>query len=402
MSKRPDPRPRCPSRKAPSLDRVERRLDLLEDRYASSGAPLDDLLARKGVSRRDFLRWTSFMTAALCLPPVFERSVARAAALAPRVPVVWLHLQECTGCTESALRSAYPGISELLLEYLSFEYHETIMAPAGHAAEKSLEDALERYRGEYLCVMEGSIPTAMDGKYLRLGPRGETGLSLARRVASGAKVVIAIGHCASWGGPQSAVPNPTGAKPVHEALGIRTIRIPGCPYNAVNLVGTILNLLLTGEVPALLDGRPAWAYAKRIHDTCPRRAHFDAGEFVERWGDEGAQKGFCLYKMGCKGPYTWNNCNEMQWNEAASFPIRAGHGCIGCSEDAFWDQMAPLEKPLAEGGIQIPFLRGVEGTVDSLGWALVGGAAAGIATHAVYSGLVKKAQESRKDLDKKE
>ncbi len=389
MPKRPPLRAPCPPRPAASLDRVERRLDRLERRFGASGPALDGLLARKGVSRRDFLKWSSFMTAALCLPPAFERAVARAASLAPRIPVVWLHLQECTGCTESALRSAYPGIAELILEYLSFDYHETIMAPAGHAAEKSLEDTLGKHRGEYLCVMEGSIPTALGGNYLRLGPAGETGLSLARRVASDAKAVIAIGHCASWGGPQSAAPNPTGAKPVHEALGIRTIRIPGCPYNSVSLVGTILNFLLLGELPALADGRPAWAYAKRIHDTCPRRAHFDAGEFVEQWGDEGARRGFCLYKMGCKGPYTWNNCNEMGWNEAASFPIRAGHGCIGCSENAFWDQMAPLEKPLADGGVDIPFVRGVEGTVDSVGWALVGGAAVGIAAHAAYSGLVK-------------
>ncbi len=393
--RRPNP---CPSRRfQPSLDMVERRLDTLEGRYGHRGRSLDEILERHGVSRRDFLKWTSFMTAALCLPPAFERSVARAAALAPRVPVVWMHFQECTGCTESLLRSAYPGVAELILEYLSLDYHETIMAPSGHGAEKSLEDTIEKYRGEYLCVMEGSIPTKMGGRYLMIG--GKTGLELGRKVAAGAKAVIAVGHCASWGGPQSSAPNPTGAQPVHKALGIRTIRIPGCPYNGVNLVGTILNLLLTGEIPALVDGRPAWAYAKRIHDTCPRRAHFDAGEFVEQWGDEGARKGFCLYKVGCKGPYTWNNCNEIQWNEAASFPIRAGHGCIGCSEDAFWDQMAPLEKPLAEGGIDIPFAKGIEGSVDRVGWTLIGATAVGVAAHAVYSGFMKKAQDSQKDAD---
>jgi len=376
---------------------AERRLDGLEARYAGRGEDLETLLARKGLNRRDFLKWSSFMTAALALPPAFEGAVARAAALAPRIPVVWLHFQECTGCTESALRSSYPGIVEVILDYLSMEYHETIMAPSGDAAEKSLEDALEKYRGEYLCVMEGSIPTKLDGKYLRLGPKGETGLSLGRRVAAGAKAVIAIGHCASHGGPQSAAPNPTGAQPVHKALGINAVRIPGCPYNGVNLVGTILNYLLFGEIPALVDGRPAWAYARRIHDTCPRRAHFDAGEYVEQWGDEGAKRGFCLYKMGCKGPYTWNNCNDIQWNEAASFPIRAGHGCIGCSEEAFWDQMAPLEKPLAESSVSVPFLKGVEGTVDTIGWTLVGATAAGIAGHAVYSAVVKKGQEPKKE-----
>jgi quinone-reactive Ni/Fe-hydrogenase small subunit/[NiFe] hydrogenase small subunit len=393
----PKPRWSCPAgaarHHALTVGAAEKRLDALEDRYAARGEDFDTLLTRKGVTRRDFLKWSSLMTAALGLPLAFERSVARAAALSPRIPVVWMHFQECTGCTESALRSSYPGIAELILDYLSMEYHETLMAPCGDAAEKSLEDALEKYHGEYLCVMEGSIPTKMDGKYLRLGPKGETGLSLGKRVAAGAKAVIAIGHCASHGGPQSAAPNPTGAQPVHKALGIQTVRIPGCPYNGVNLVGTILNFILFGEIPALVDGRPAFAYAKRIHDSCPRRAHFDAGEYVEQFGDEGAKKGFCLYKVGCKGPYTWNNCNEIQWNEAASFPIRAGHGCIGCSEEAFWDQMAPLEAPLAEASVSIPLLRGVEGSADIVGWTLVGASAVGIAGHAAYSAVVKKSQK---------
>jgi NiFe hydrogenase small subunit HydA len=160
-------------------------------------------------------------------------------------------------------------------------------------------------------------------------------------------------------------------------------------------VGTILNYLLFGEIPALVNGRPAWAFARRIHDTCPRRAHFDSGEYVEQWGDEGARKGFCLYKMGCKGPYTWNNCNEMQWNGAASFPIRAGHGCIGCSEEGFWDAMSPLEAPLADAAVSIPLLRGVEGTADQIGWGLVGASAAGIAAHALYSYAVKASREPK-------
>lgn len=374
----------------PSIDEAERRLDELESTFGKRGQDLNALLKAKGVSRRGFLKWSSMMTAALCLPPAFGKTVARAAALAPRVPVIWLHFQECTGCTESVLRSANPGIGEVILDYLSMDYHETIMAPSGYQAEKSLEDTMAKYKGQYICIMEGSIPTAMDGKFLRLGPKGETGLSLGKRVAAGAKAVIAVGHCASYGGPQASAPNPTGVKPVHEALGISTIRIPGCPYNGVNLVGVILNYLLFGAIPALVDGRPAFAYAKRIHDTCPRRAHFDAGEFVSQWGDQSSKDGHCLYKMGCKGPYTWNNCNEVNWNDGASNPIRAGHGCIGCSEKAFWDQMAPLEMPLADAPLAIPFARGIEGSADSVGWTLVTGTALGIGSHAVYTALVKK------------
>ncbi len=78
-------------------------------------------------------------------------------------------------------------------------------------------------------------------------------------------------------------------------------------------------------------------YGQRIHDKCYRRAHFDAGQFVEAWDDEGARKGYCLYKMGCKGPTTYNACSTVRWNDGVSFPIQSGHGCLGCSEDGFWD-----------------------------------------------------------------
>ena len=81
-------------------------------------------------------------------------------------------------------------------------------------------------------------------------------------------------------------------------------------------------------------------YSQRIHDKCYRRPHFDAGQFVEAWDDEAARKGYCLYKMGCKGPTTYNACSTVRWNGGVSFPIQSGHGCLGCSEDGFWDKAA--------------------------------------------------------------
>ena len=134
---------------------------------------------------------------------------------------------------------------------------------------------------------------------------------------------------------------------IGEALGITTVNIAGCPPNPVNFVGTVLHFLMFGGIPALDSlGRPIWAYGKRIHDYCERRPHYDAGEYVEEWGDEGAKKGWCLYKMGCKGPYTYANCAKVRFNDGISWPVMAGHGCMGCTEPAFWDTMAPLEKPI--------------------------------------------------------
>ena len=62
------------------------------------------------------------------------------------------------------------------------------------------------------------------------------------------------------------------------------------------------------------------------------------GLFAKSFDDEGARQGWCLYEGGCKGPVTYNACATLKWNGGVSFPIQSGHGCIGCSEDGFWDQ----------------------------------------------------------------
>ncbi|MGQ9499123.1 MAG: hypothetical protein ACUVQ6_01915 [Dissulfurimicrobium sp.] len=38
-----------------------------------------------------------------------------------------------------------------------------------------------------------------------------------------------------------------------------------------------------------------------MHDQCERCAHFDEGRYVERFGDDGHRKGYCLYKGGMQG-----------------------------------------------------------------------------------------------------
>ena len=356
------------------LDEMERDLPPLIE-------PLSEQLDSAGISRRSFLQWSAVTAAALMLPPIFKARIARAAEQFSRVPVVWLHFAECTGCSEALLRTSYPNIDDLILETLSLEYHETLMAAAGVQAEENLEKAINDFAGKFICVIEGALPTGLDGKYLTLGTKGHTGIDLARRVTSKAATVICIGSCSSFGNIQAAKPNPTDAKSISAALGIQTVNIPGCPPNPINFIGTILHYLMFGSLPPLDSlGRPLWAYGKRIHDYCERRSHYDAGEYIEEWGDVGAQKGWCLYKMGCKGPYTYANCGKVRFNDAISWPIMAGHGCIGCVEPNFWDSMAPFEKPIAEK----PF-GGGEQTVDNIGKTLVGVTAAGIATHGAIS-----------------
>ncbi len=379
------------------MEHCSLHMDQLEKELPEPREELRDVLKDRGVSRRDFLKWTSVMTAALMLPPMFKPLVARAAENFGRIPLVWLHFAECTGCTEAFLRSSYPNVDDILLETISLEYHETLMAAAGYQAEQCLEKAMHDFSGKFICVIEGGLPRGLDGQYLRLGAKGKTGIETAREVSSKAAAVICIGACAVNGNIQAARPNPTDAVGIEKAIGVRTINIAGCPPNAVNFTGTLLHYIMFGGMPALDSlGRPVWAYGKRIHDYCERRSHYDAAEFVEEWGDGGAKKGWCLYKMGCKGPYTYANCGKVRFNDGVSWPIMGGHGCIGCTETAFWDTMAPLEKPIAAGTIG-----GGEKTVDMIGIILTGAAAAGIAAHAVLSGIKHRnddvVEEAQKD-----
>ena len=358
---------------------------------------LHELLKDRGISRRDFVKWTSVMTAALMLPPIFRPMVARAAENFSRLPVVWLHFAECTGCSEAFLRSSYPNVDDVLLETISLEYHETLMAASGYQAEQCLEKAVKDFAGKFICVVEGALPLGLNGQYLRLGPKGKTGIEMAKEVTSKAAAVVCIGACACFGNIQAASPNPTDAVGIGKALGISTVNIAGCPPNAVNFTGTILHYLLFGALPPLDSlGRPIWAYGKRIHDTCERRPHYDASEFVEEWGDSGALKGWCLYKVGCKGPYTYANCGKVRFNDSVSWPIMSGHGCIGCTEPAFWDTMAPLEKPLPD-----KTYGGPDNTVDNIGIALTGIAAAGIAAHAVATAIRHKKDDRIKTEEEK-
>ncbi len=372
------------------MQTMTKRLDELEQTPAASKTSIEGVLEAEGLTRRDFMKWASAACAALMLPSSFTPLVAKAAELMNRVPVIWLELQDCAGNSEAILRSDAPTIDELILEILSLEFNETVMAAAGHQAEEQLEEAMHTFKGKYLCVVEGSIPLGMDGMYGTIGAKAETFKDHLLKVAADSAAVVAVGTCATFGGVPSASPNPTGAVGVQDIVrGKPIINIPACPANPANITGTILYFVLTGQVPELDHlNRPKFAFGYRIHDNCERRAHFDAGEFVEEWGDIGAQNNFCLYKMGCKGPMTFNNCSIVRYNEAVNWPIGAGHGCIGCSEPQFWDKYAQ-ERPMSDVHFKAPG-GGVEKSVDEFGLGLLTAAGIGIGIHAVSSVVAGK------------
>ncbi len=340
-----------------------------------------DVLRRKGVSRRSFLKFCSLTAASMGLAPSYANVIASAMENKPRMPVLWLHGLECTCCTESFIRSAHPLVQDVVLSLISLDYDDTLMASAGHQAEAILEEIRHEYKGNYLVAVEGNPPLNEDGMYCIVG--GRPFVDQLKEVASDAKAVISWGSCASWGCVQAAKPNPTQAVPVDHVIKNKPIiKVPGCPPIPEVMTAVITYILTFDKMPSLdSKGRPKMFYGQRIHDKCYRRPHFDAGQFVEKWDDDAAKKGYCLYKLGCKGPTTYNACSTIRWNEGVSFPIQSGHGCIGCSEKDFWD-VAPFYSRLEN----VPGF-GIEHNADKIGLAAAGVVTAGIAGHAALSAL---------------
>jgi hydrogenase small subunit len=335
-------------------------------------------LEHRGISRRDFLGFCASMATILGLPGG-ESAIAAAIENEARPILVWLEFQDCAGNTESFLRASHPTIADLILDTISLNYHETLMAAAGSQAESALEQTVRDNKGKYIALVEGSIPSGANGAYCTIG--GRSGLDIAREVCGSAAATIAVGTCAAFGGIPAAAPNPTGALSVADAVpGVKNlINMSACPANAENLTALIVYYLTLKRWPPLDQyRRPLFAYGKSIHDNCERRAHYDAGQYVEAWGDEAHRHGYCLYKMGCKGPATSQNCPVVKWNEGTNWPIGCGHPCIGCAEPNFWDTMTPFYK-------RLPNVVGFEvgEWIDPVGLGLAGLVAAAATIHGV-------------------
>ncbi len=336
------------------------------------GKSILEELKEKGVSRREFIKLSGAIAGAIGLSsfPVVEAQagsqlkvargykpadlVAKALATKSRVPVIWLEFQDCAGCTEALTRSQSPTLVNLVLNMITIEYHETLSAAAGFQVEEAKRAAMEKYAGQYILVVEGSVSPKDGGVYCTIG--GKSSLAILEEAAAGAAAIIATGNCATFGGLPKAKPNPTGAVSVMSLIKDKpVINISGCPAIPEVFTGVVAHFLVFGTLPALDHLlRPKTFYGNTIHDRCLRRPFYDAGKFADSFDDEGARQGWCLYKLGCKGPTTYNACASLKWSGGLSFPIQSGHPCLGCSEPDFWDgggfyqgQSAPLDRPAA-------------------------------------------------------
>jgi hydrogenase small subunit len=333
---------------------------------------LGNYLRAHGISRRGFLKFCAATASMMALPPTMVPVIAAALEKARRPSVIWLSFQECTGCTESLTRSHAPTIEGLIFDAISLDYHHTLQAASGTAAEAAREAAMKENYGNYLLIVDGSIPLDNPGYSTIVGI---SNLDMLTKTAKGAAAIVAVGTCAAYGGLPHASPNPTGAVAVTDIIKDKPIvNVPGCPPIPVVITGVLMQFLTFGKLPELDTlGRPLAFYGQNIHDRCYRRPFYERGQFAETFDDEGAKKGWCLYKLGCKGPVTYNACATTKWNQGTSFPIESGHGCLGCSEPDFWDM----------GGFYHALSTPTFNPLHTAGAAVAAGAAIGIASGAL-------------------
>jgi hydrogenase small subunit len=299
-----------------------------------------------GISRRRFLSFCTGLASLMALPQSMAPRLAAAATSPTKPSVVYMSFQECTGCLESMVNSfAFRGgatIDNLILNMISLDYQETLMAAAGAQAEEQLFASTSPSQAGYVLVVDGSIPAQWDSGYFVSG--GRSGVARFRDAAQNAGLIVAVGTCASFGGLPKADPNPTGAVSIGDlmaSLGINKplINVSGCPPIPEVITGVILYYLTSGMPGLDRLSRPTMFYGETVHDECYREESFEDGPFALSFDDANARRGNCLFKLGCKGPVTHNACSTIKWNQGVSFPMMSGHGCIGCSEPDFWDRI---------------------------------------------------------------
>ena len=366
-------------------------------------------LSQRGVSRRDFLKFCGSTAAVLGLSSTFVPTIAARIAGAVEsglTPALWISGGKCTGCLESMAQAAYPNVADIVLDLLTLNSQTAISMATGKYAEDAKKATYEQYEDRpFIMLYEGTIMEGLNGRTL-LGPSDvpnevqQTSLDVIDNIAPKAAVIVALGACAVDGGWVRAFPNPAGGTGMEEYLKKKNIdtpvvNLPGCPVSPEEVTAVVVQALLLGEDGTLESGikavandldslnRPKYLYGAVIHDSCPRRGHFENGEFVYRYGTEAEAKNWCVYPMGCKGPQTYRRCPMLRWNDSQSWCVESGGICIGCATWNFVDNNAPFAGRHRRVGAAE---RG-----PLAGWPLHGGGLHPIGTAAALSGVVAAA-----------
>ncbi len=309
----------------------------------SPDTDVSTVLARRGITRRQLVKFCSAMLGTLALPERYLAQVVQAVGKARKPVLVWLQFQDCTGCSESMLRSSHPDVADVVLELLSWEYHEVIMAGAGKQANAVLDRVVKEDKGKYLVVVEGAIPTGDDGVYCTIGGQHAPWKSPSK-VCRNAAATIAVGACAFDGGLVRSAPNPTGALGVHEARaghqGDQHGRLPAQSGQYGRGAGALPDLQRSARArsiqPAAVRLRPHHSRSVRAARALRRRP------FRHRVGRRRASQGLVPLQDGLQG-----SGGDLQLpGGAVERPYQLADPrrtwLHRCASPRFWDHMSPF------------------------------------------------------------
>lgn len=369
------------------------------------------------IDRRTFIKAVGAMGASLFLQ-TYKSDIAKAFNGLPETKVLWLHGVMDSGCSISMLDGENPDILEFLqLFNLNLLYHEVLMMQQGIFvdgqlantsdlnSEVLLEEILENERG-YVLIAEGAIANGPhgSGKYMVLG--GKIYRDVFERAARNASVIVAIGQCATNSGVNAAeseindlmdhrgvaFTREDSSKGIVDLLGIDTpvVNVNGCPAHpdwVFLTVGAIAlgKIRVPDDLPEVLDRwyRPKVFYPPdyTVHDNCPRRGFYDRGEFETTVGGPK-----CLWKLGCKGPYSHADCATRRWNGHINFCPQAGSPCIGCVQPGFPDSTRPFYVEIEDAGI-------VNTNLDTIAGVAIAGGLIAAGAHALRRTVLRKPEE---------
>jgi len=285
------------------------------------------------ISRRDFLKWS--VAAGVALNIEFDlANVNTVLAAETDPPIIWIQGAGCSGCTISTLNVTNPTtIDDVLLNKISMKYNSTIMTASGDLAMQTLDESATLYKGQFILVIEGAIPTGASGNYCIIGEVNGVPLTMQQAVLKYgpmAKYVVAAGTCASFGGV-SAAASSTVCQSAKTILTGKTanpvVNLPSCPVHPTVLIQSLLDLILIGNPTLDSNNRPTKYFGTTVHNTCPRKGTGKASQI-------GAATG-CFLAYGCKGTTADNVCTSLKWNNGQSWCMKVNYPCIGCSNPTF-------------------------------------------------------------------
>jgi hydrogenase small subunit len=256
----------------------------------------------------------------------------------------WLQAGACSGDSMSLLSAESPDLVEALgffgievlwhpsLSNLSAWEHDDLLA-ALLTGKKPLD---------ILCV-EGAVITGPDSTGMFDTFKGKPKMALISALANRARLVVAVGTCAGFGGiPSAGEAGGTGLQFHHRTKGgllgeafvaksgLPVINLPGCPCQSDVLLSTLAASLSGVSLPLNEFNSPLEWYGVLVHQGCTRNEYHEYRVEEQDFGE----KGCLFFHMGCHGPLVYGPCNKILWNKRNT-KTRVGVPCFGCASPDF-------------------------------------------------------------------